>query len=189
VVVLAVCRATKLECKGDPSRRVNRDPKILDFSNCGNPKIFSENPTNEITVYTLLANNNKITKIESDDFENLPFVKKIVLSHNQISDIADNAFRTCDKLEEIYLDNNPIGVLKSLLFTNLRPLKMIDFSKCGITQIEIDTFVGLQYLETLNLEGNVCANKKIALGTDTKSEDLNSYFFEKTECMAKYCTK
>lgn len=191
------------DCKNDESKRANKILEVFDITGCNNEKIFYKNFTSENKkIKQLLADQNQITQLESNDLKYVPFLMKIVLSNNLISKIAADAFKSNRKLVEVDLAHNQIVVLESYLFNDLRALKSIDLSNNKINQIQVDAFLMLPILETLNLKSNECINEmktfKNKKAEDDGEEDiqdenrinLSMYFFEKTTCTKNiYCNK
>jgi len=119
-----------------------------------------------------------ITTIYRETFSELPNLLRLDLSHNQISTIAENAFKFT-KLQELILDFNKIEYLPSRSVDKANNLVKLSMSgnenfnfeedqiflyhsnlqkficeKCGITVIYRDTFSRMTNLRDLVLAGN-----------------------------------
>lgn len=90
---------------------------------------------NQVPLLTRVSiQNNSLTKLPSKAFTNLKGPKQfgsvsltinLIFSHNQISEIAANAFADLDKINNLWLDNNqlsdfPANLLQHLTVSDLR---------------------------------------------------------------------
>ncbi|XP_052286863.1 leucine-rich repeat neuronal protein 3-like [Dreissena polymorpha] len=129
------------------------DILYLDLSNCS---IVNMEHIRGIYVYTkmtfLSLRNNKLTlingSIANDNLQTLD------LSNNNISVVADEAFKKTTKLKVVNLSQNYLTVISSSLFRSLHELSALDLSYNNINSIDEKAFVSLAKLNHLNLSNN-----------------------------------
>ncbi|XP_061163502.1 slit homolog 3 protein-like isoform X2 [Saccostrea echinata] len=92
-------------------------------------------PFNEIpNVSTLYLGYNQLEQIEEDDFEMTTRVRSIDLSVNRIQSIHPRAFENLPYLRYLILKNNPIVEAKGLRFSSSM-LQLVDFSQCDLESV------------------------------------------------------
>ncbi|XP_019622188.1 PREDICTED: decorin-like [Branchiostoma belcheri] len=100
---------------------------------------------------------NRITNIkmlQSGTFTNLPRLKVLTLSDNQISTIQLGTFTNLPLLQELDLSKNQITMIRPDFFENLRQLKILYLSSNQITMIQPGTFANLNQLKMIGLSVN-----------------------------------
>ncbi|XP_035695282.1 LOW QUALITY PROTEIN: polycystin-1-like [Branchiostoma floridae] len=80
--------------------------------------------------------------------------KKLILSENNVSTIAEDAFKSLQNLEELIMDRNNISSLPNRVFNNLSSLKILNLTYNCLESLEVNSFEGLTSLEELLLQGN-----------------------------------
>ncbi|XP_078691028.1 polycystin-1-like isoform X3 [Branchiostoma floridae x Branchiostoma belcheri] len=80
--------------------------------------------------------------------------KKLILSENNVSTIAGDAFKSLQNLEELIMDRNNISSLPNRVFNNLSSLKILNLTYNCLESLEVNSFEGLTSLEELLLQGN-----------------------------------
>ena len=68
--------------------------------------------------------NNDIAVIESNVFEGLLRLKKLVLDFNKLTEVRRDMFEDLVSIEELHLANNEISVIESRTFSNMLHLKI-----------------------------------------------------------------
>ena len=101
-------------------------------------------PTNTFVLY---LQQNRITSIKSNTFNNFLKLVQLHLDDNEISVIEDNNFNNLPKLEILYLHNNKITSIKSDTFSNLTNLKTLYLQNNPISVVEENAFYNLPNLE------------------------------------------
>lgn len=152
-------------------------------------KPFDEIPN----VSTLYLGYNQLTEIEEDDFEMITRVRTIDLSVNRIVSIHPRAFQNLPYLRILILKNNPIVEAKGLLFSS-DMLQLVDFSQCNlesvpglmpssvgdfrlgynkITEIKAADFENMTNLQLLTLNENKISNVEyMAFATTINLQEL-----------------
>ncbi|XP_062590481.1 leucine-rich repeat-containing protein 15-like isoform X1 [Saccostrea cucullata] len=92
-------------------------------------------PFNEIpNISSLYLGYNQLEQIEEDDFEMTTRVRSIDLSVNRIQSIHPRAFENLPYLRYLILKNNPIVEAKGLRFSSSM-LQLVDFSQCELKSV------------------------------------------------------
>ncbi|CRG85349.1 U2 small nuclear ribonucleoprotein A', putative [Plasmodium relictum] len=94
---------------------------------------------------TLILCNNKIARIDSDIFENIPNLNSLILTNNKLEKLSDlNSLFKAKKLTRLSLLENSVSKLENYreyLIFNLPSLKYLDFQKIKKKDREIATEV------------------------------------------------
>lgn len=96
----------------------------LDLSFINIPVVHSTSLLKSNTLVELILNDNDITKIDVDTFQ-LPQLKKLDLSNNQLEFIDKETFRGVRNLEYLNLSNNRFTTFTKLMFHHLNSLNDI----------------------------------------------------------------
>lgn len=151
-------------------------------------------PFNEIpNVSSLYLGYNQLEEIEEDDFEMITRVRSIDLSANHIQSIHPRAFENLPYLRYLILKNNPIMEAKGLQFTSSM-LQLVDFSQCNlisvpgpmpssvadfrlgnnqITEIKVTDFENITNLQLLTLiENKISKVEYMAFSTNINLQEL-----------------
>lgn len=115
-----------------------------------------------INIDSLSVNDNLITAIERNDFDNLLNLRRLRLGGNQISSIEAGAFDGLTGLRELSLGNNKIPSIEAGLFSRLAGLEELDLERNQLTSIEGGLFRGLTNLIDLCLVTNLIASVNVA---------------------------
>ena len=85
-----------------------------------NISVIEDNAFNNISMlFTLDLHHNDISVIEETTFNHLPYLIGLNLSENSISVIEDTTFNHLPSLRLLWLNNNEISVIKDNTFNNL----------------------------------------------------------------------
>ncbi|CAH2106509.1 unnamed protein product [Euphydryas editha] len=134
------------------------------------------NISNQYTTLTLNISKNNVKFIEGDatvfinifdgsynDFHDVPniffmsvesTIRQIILSHNKITHISNEAFGQSVYLEILDLHKNGISIIKRKSFTDLISLQILDLSFNSIYQLSVEQFYNLHKLRYLKLDHN-----------------------------------
>ena len=102
----------------------------------------------------LWLDNNRITSIESGDFDGLTNLQKLWLEDNQITSLESGAFDGLANLERLDLGDNQITGIERGAFDGLNNLQWLYLGHSQITGLESGDFEGLANLQTLDLGYN-----------------------------------
>jgi Leucine-rich repeat (LRR) protein len=98
--------------------------------------------------------NNEISVIECNAFEELKRLQILSISNNFLTEITGEIFLNQLKLIDLNLSHNLIEFIEQNSFQNLIDLKVLDLSFNRLSSIENDLFNGLANLNDLNLLNN-----------------------------------
>lgn len=115
------------------------------------PNFFSDWAKN---VRELNMKNNKLQKIERNDFSRLIEVVTLDLSYNQINKIDSGAFDSLVRLETLKLDNNRLYTLPIGIFHQLTRLTIIQLSENSFDVLPEDLLVNTKHLEHFTMDKN-----------------------------------
>uniref|UniRef100_A0A8C8DMA4 Leucine rich repeat containing G protein-coupled receptor 6 n=1 Tax=Oryzias sinensis TaxID=183150 RepID=A0A8C8DMA4_9TELE len=101
-----------------------------------------------------------LSALPLDLCEQLPRLRVLELSHNQIEDLP--SFYHCSALQEIGLQHNKIRRIESSTFQQLTSLKALDLSWNVLESIHPDAFVSLHSLIKLDLSENRLSSVPVA---------------------------
>ncbi|CAH0399874.1 unnamed protein product [Chilo suppressalis] len=104
----------------------------------------------------LFLQNNKISELPGDVFNDLLSLKVVNLSDNAINYLPEGLFYNTREIREIYMQNNELEALPKRIFNRLEQLLVLDLSanKLRSDHIEDETFGGLIRLIVLDLSHN-----------------------------------
>ncbi|XP_053983530.1 toll-like receptor 3 [Hylaeus volcanicus] len=103
---------------------------ILDHNNFSAVPIM---PT-PMNLTTLSMNYNNVMNITNSS--NLPYLKTLFLSNNNITNILPHMFESYEVLEELYLDGNQITSLPQGWCDSMKMLRLLDLSRNRFTVLE-----------------------------------------------------
>lgn len=98
--------------------------------------------------------NKSITVIEKDAFISFSSITWLILSNNEISHIAEQAFHPLVNLEKLRLNNNNLHSIPENAFILANNLTGLDLSANQITHIPVQAFHPLVKLQELHLHDN-----------------------------------
>ncbi|XP_050093253.1 uncharacterized protein LOC126576151 isoform X1 [Anopheles aquasalis] len=105
-----------------------------------------------------LNNNPALKRLPNEGFEssyNVPFnVYFMDISNCDISELADNTFKTMPQLTRLNLAWNNLQTIRPAVMAHLSKLMDLDLSNNMITELDDKTFQNNRNLNTLNLSGN-----------------------------------
>ncbi|XP_070492998.1 toll-like receptor Tollo [Chironomus tepperi] len=105
-------------------------------------------------LHQLLLSNNQLKVIESKHFAGLYSLNQLILESNEISNIHPNAFdNLTNALVDLSLNDNKLKRIPDSI-RKLKNLQALDLGKNQITEIESDSFDGLEQLAGLRLTDN-----------------------------------
>ena len=116
--------------------------------------IKSNTFNNFLKLVQLHLDDNEISVIEDNNFNNLPNLEYLYLHENRITSIKSDTFNNLLHLERLDLDHNYISVIEDNNFNNLPKLEILYLHNNKITSIKSDTFSNLTNLKTLYLQNN-----------------------------------
>uniref|UniRef100_A0A8C4XI46 Toll-like receptor 22 n=1 Tax=Erpetoichthys calabaricus TaxID=27687 RepID=A0A8C4XI46_ERPCA len=104
---------------------------------------------------------NKITTIQSQDFDGLHRLEQLKLGNNLILDIPEPFSSSLRNLKTLELFANKMSALRKGTFRNLHSLVSLKMADNQISQIEEGSFQGLSKLKSLFLGGNKITMKTL----------------------------
>lgn len=106
----------------------------------------------------LYLRQNRVTSIESGDFEGVPQLQTLDISANRITRLENGVFHGLTNLRTLNLQENQITSIEHGAFDGLTNLQTLDLQENHITSIENGVFGGLEEIQNVNLAGNFIAN-------------------------------
>lgn len=148
---------TELSCS---EQRLHKVPKVslqnkielLDLSQNDLDELYKVDFNEYIYLVTLYLNDNSISYIEDDTFENLRELDFIDLSRNLLEEIPDDIIVNNEKLTILDLSENLFQAQTPTLTS--KSLEVLDLSQCKLTQFSNDSIVNLPNLRLLYLNSN-----------------------------------
>uniref|UniRef100_A0A0P4WAZ2 Protein slit n=1 Tax=Scylla olivacea TaxID=85551 RepID=A0A0P4WAZ2_SCYOL len=128
---------------------------IVDCRDTGQADVPTHIPEDTIE---LRLEHNEITHIPSKIFTPYRLLKRIDLSNNEISEIADDAFHGLDSLNSLVLYGNKITSISSRLLSGLTNLQLLLLNANHIQCVHHDAFKDLRKLSLLSLYDNQIMN-------------------------------
>lgn len=126
-------------------------------------------------VTTLSLNNNGLTSLPSDIFEDMGNLTWLDMKYNYI-DLPKEIFYFTPKLEVLELGMNNMTHLKPGIFKNLDHLRLLNLWSNRLTNLTRSVFSDVPNLESLDLNTNQMENIRPDLFSDlTKLKQLNLY--------------
>lgn len=102
----------------------------------------------------LNLNDNEITELASDNFDDLTALSRLILQHNNLKEIHRDVFHELHNLKSIYLGHNQLEILPERLFRSNQKLKEIKLEGNKIKVLHPDVFQKLHSLQSINLSNN-----------------------------------
>lgn len=103
-------------------------------------------------IEKLNLSRNNISDISN--LTNLPTLKVLDLSFNNISTINDSSFSLLQNLEQLILRNCKVLPFHFSTFSHQKRLKKFDISYNNLEEVDLDDFISMQDLEELYIDGN-----------------------------------
>lgn len=107
-----------------------------------------------ISITSMELTHNSFSEISLKDLKNLKELKKLKISHSNLTVIANNAFNNFDALETLDLSDNNLSGIKQKWFQEQRHLTTLNISRNNLAFIEKESFKKLQNLQQLDLSRN-----------------------------------
>ncbi|MCF7900235.1 leucine-rich repeat domain-containing protein [Candidatus Babeliales bacterium] len=135
--------------------------------------VFDRNSVDTF-IEELHFSNNNITEIDTENFPDLPNLKRLQLWANKLTHIPSNFFNHLTGLTSLSIANNFITEIPMNAFIDLRNLLLLDLSGNKIRILGLQPFHGLEKLETLFLDKNKISEiSSGAFSGPTKLEQLS----------------
>lgn len=128
------------------------DNNTLNMENCKN--VWIDLPGNREDIHTILATNNLIETINSQDLEEATNLGDLQLRSNEIREISCRAFLDQSNLGRLDLRFNKLRRLNPGVFDPLLKLKNLYLDYNELTVLEMNLFVKNTKLETITLYSN-----------------------------------
>ena len=119
------------------------------------PKTFTGLPT---IIQRLVLNHNQLSEIGSFSLRGLQNTKELFLYNNQISVIEHGAFIDLSAAQNVFLNHNCLTHLKAGIFNYLSSCENLYLSDNQISKIDVDSFTRMVHLEKLHVENNKLSN-------------------------------
>lgn len=98
--------------------------------------------------------NCRVGQIDDQAFRGLTNLVELDLSYNLLTAVPTGTFQDIPFLRELLIANNPIQKIDSLAFRYVPGLVRLDLSHCELQMIAPKAFEGVELLESLKLNGN-----------------------------------
>ncbi|GIX92490.1 hypothetical protein CDAR_400453 [Caerostris darwini] len=105
-------------------------------------------------LQTLILKGSRVTLINKDAFKNLPHLKDLYLTNNEIGSLIGGTMTTNKDLNFLDLSYNPITVLHPEVFEGLHNLEILDLRHCLLKGLPPGVFDSLVNLKILFLDNN-----------------------------------
>ncbi|XP_055534733.1 probable serine/threonine-protein kinase roco5 [Wyeomyia smithii] len=103
----------------------------------------------------LLLDRNVIEEVDKEVFVGLIRLDMVGLEGNQISHLTPDTFTEAQSLRRLVLNENPLVIPDDGPLLLQEELEELELAKCNFTELNHQTFGGLENLKSLNLAGNV----------------------------------
>ncbi|XP_053683594.1 SLIT and NTRK-like protein 2 [Sabethes cyaneus] len=131
-----------------------RDVIRLDLSWNNIKSIPVEAFQNCTDVREILLDRNVIEEVDKDVFFGLVRLDVVSLEGNQISHLTPDTFAEAHSLRRLVLNENPLVIPDDGSLLVQEELEELELAKCNFTELNHQTFGGLEGLKSLNLAGN-----------------------------------
>lgn len=102
----------------------------------------------------LKLDNNDLTEIKDEAFEDCNDMVILTMRHNKLTEINKDTFIGLGKVQILVLDNNDLTSLPADVFSNLRDLEYLYIRENDIHEIDENAFQNVQSLRYVHLEHN-----------------------------------
>ena len=168
------------------------------FASQTNQFMFNRNSLKRIrpfskSTYSIEILNFDFNLIDRIDFNTFYYLKSLVnlsLAYNQLELIEKNNFYYLNSLKYLNLSHNRIGFIEIESFCNLNKLLTLDLSfNCLISIESSQVFVGLNYLNELNLIGNERRRRNLLLNNNSFFYLINigTFYLNETTIVTNKC--
>lgn len=123
-------------------------------------------------IRVLDMHRNGIETIHATAFAGLNSLQSVFMEGNQIRQLPWNLFLSTFSLQTIVLDDNQLGTIDGRLFSNNTRVVRIDMARNQIDAVQRTFLDRMPALNTLNMQGNVCANSIWTVGGETTIETI-----------------
>ena len=135
-------------------RDLGRDIKVLSFENNGLTYLgmdyFEEYPALQEIYFT----DNRIDSIAPDAFRGLRNLQILDISENKLTSFPTEAFKHMKYVREVNFKGNPIKYILEDDLQHLPKLEIVSFENNWLERIHPKAFAGLEKLEEINLVNN-----------------------------------
>ncbi|XP_058837941.1 uncharacterized protein LOC131693814 [Topomyia yanbarensis] len=132
-----------------------RDVIRLDLSRNNIKQVPVDAFLNCTDVREILLDQNVIEEIDKEVFAGLVRLDLIGLAGNQIAHLTPDTFVEAHSLRRLVLNENPLVVPDDGPLLVQEELEELELASCNFTELNHQTFGGLEGLKSLNLAGNV----------------------------------
>ncbi|XP_019616183.1 PREDICTED: uncharacterized protein LOC109463768 [Branchiostoma belcheri] len=128
----------------------------LDFNNLTHVKRswFGDEHYQTWRYFFLSLTHNYITKMDSNCFQNLPFLSTLLLDSNSLQSVQPSWFHNLKKLGKLSLKSNAIKFIPPQTFKSQSRLRDLDLSMNLLTCLSRETVEGPGELDVMSLGGN-----------------------------------
>ncbi|XP_043470332.1 adhesion G protein-coupled receptor A3 isoform X2 [Leptopilina heterotoma] len=113
-----------------------------------------------VEIFQIDLNKNDIYIIEPNIFINLTYLKRLSISYNKITTLAEGSFNGLENLERLDLNHNQISTIDTYAFKQLINLKRLDLSFNRISKLGPTLFHSMVVLDRLKLNDNYLTTLK-----------------------------
>lgn len=123
--------------------------------------------TRQLRLTTMDLSDNNIQEIQERAFEGLTELNSLDLVNNSISNLAPQTFYPLTRLRYLHLEANNLSSISAELFSQNYSMRSVYLKDNKITQVSprFSSSFGY-YLNTINMEGNLCVNRRFVLDGD-----------------------
>ncbi|RWS15631.1 slit 3 protein-like protein [Dinothrombium tinctorium] len=129
-----------------------------------------------IRVNTIDLSFNKLSRIDGLTFRSQYHLQVLLLHHNEIESIADNAFASLYNLQSLVLSHNRLSRIDGTCFNGLQALSSLALDNNAIEFVHRDAFRNITNLMELNLSVNRLESVPIAINALHSLRSLNLSF-------------
>ena len=125
--------------------------RIIDFNDFRSLK--------KLVVFSASKNGlQKILPFSNDILNGMDNLKSLYLDNNQLTNLEQNTFEELISLENLILSSNHLTTIERHTFGGLKSLKNLHLNSNQLRTIELHAFDDLENLEVLNLKNNELAS-------------------------------
>ncbi|XP_035661222.1 uncharacterized protein LOC118405703 [Branchiostoma floridae] len=153
-LALVQCGITNLE-QGILAKFPGLQSLYINFNNLTHiKKNWFDDVSPKTRFYSISLSHNHISNIDSKCFQNLTFLRTLLLDSNSLQSIHPSWFHNLKWLGHLSLKSNSIAIIPPQAFKSLSRLGRLDLSRNALTCLSRETLEGLHRLRKLSLGGN-----------------------------------